>query len=123
MDELKSCASCCLCGEELQGYSAHTITGSTYTCLINKNPKFPLDDEIVRGEREQAEVLEFADECPEFEEGTRFMIGLYDSVKDGCFEQDVKDWRAKFERKKFKPRTIAWVVALDLGYNEENNDE
>jgi hypothetical protein len=91
LSEKKSCASCAFCRDEQSGYSSWTITGSTYTCIQNLNPGFPLDDESTT-ESQQGVVLAFAEKCKAFRDGQRLMCGC--GVDDET--QELIDWARQF---------------------------
>jgi hypothetical protein len=93
MADKKSCASCAFCCQADQGYSEWTVTGATYTCLISLNPSFPMDNEEVPREPDQAKILEYADTCRAFLDGQRLIVGMGGQEE---MRQEAIDWALQF---------------------------
>ena len=83
------CDNCKFCLIEDYGYSNWTVEGSNADCILELNPKFPVD----RGYG-TAEELDFANVCPRFVEGDPVHVDVeHDNGKliNYAYDGEVKE--------------------------------
>ena len=68
---MMKCVECKFCKLEDYGYSNYTVEGTNADCILNLNPKFPIDNWY--GE---AEAHDFANVCPRYVKGDPIEIDV-----------------------------------------------
>ena len=85
---MPKCIDCKYCIQEHYGYSNYTVEGTSVNCLLNLNPKFPVD----RGYGLEPD-LAYAEECTKFCAGGSVQVDC--DQDDGALENYSDDAEIK----------------------------
>jgi len=68
---MSDCTDCKYCVEQDYGYSNYTVEGTEVDCLLNLNPKFPIDRWYGK-----EPSLEYAGSCTKYTEGPHIQLDV-----------------------------------------------